>query len=1108
MDSSQQNLNFNRYPSEVGSELTSDLFYMYIFFLSCIFVLFLFVLYCFKRQIRFAGLFVYNNVILYIFEHRTMRPTFWFEAFSRWKQRYDAFLKPYVFVTGTEMPWSHYDVPLAAVNALNNSYIGFMKYCAEQGVDHTRWRYNGDYIMSGPKYLVFPKLFSFNWMGYSVRFDSERITFTGIDTFVLPNVFSYCNLECFYSDDLFCYYECVSTVSTRLFSVLDSLDGNSHMLVHDDYTFSLYNFSWFWKLFYSFWGFYLPKHFIRIFVVGKNVFVYRFVDNLCVGFMVAHTQALSLMLADCSAQRFSGPDFGKIGTLCKRHLANVFPTSSSASISYFYGTLYLSFVLALQLNVNMFGWLADLKNLSITNNVLFQDWIDATYHQYFWYGPRFVLWLAFVFYIFLFLFYFIYVYFWDITFICFLYFFCLVLFSYFCFYTLYYYKRRTQSFSAGVLIGTVQETCNPSPLLPIRDTCHVDYVAGSCSECKDGAYVFAPCASEHCSIASSCVHNGYTACAMRNVAEFKVDQCPDQFCEWVDHVIQETIKMDHSSVSFIDEKTWASRFSGTKRELYEEAIECEENEGAPLWSTSMEAFIKREIVLGKRDLFGDTCKFTPRLIVASKPSFSAKIGAKIYTASKLLKRAWGGGSCPYGNVDVYPNIHYTAGMNKNDLGALFDFYVDLLGEDAIVGNFDFEKYDAHLQVLHLFQEQKLYKHLYKHFQQSHRFNGMEMKEFYAALDAQIQRKGIIKCRDGLLRAIIDAARKSGDQNTSVGNSFLNVCFHSYVLNKFGINLFQLCKDNKAAIWVMGDDCLLWFHSSLKQHLPSVNQYRQAMTEIGMEIKGEFVKPRDVDYCSNLFFPAAEGTVATQFPGRNLCKAYVCLRKYSTAKGAYWCRQTAMAYKMDFSHVPFMYNYHRSIYDSVRDARAQRVCLDEYDGKHVAHGSTVAQQKYYIFMYDRYGLSTQDCQDLAVLQPHLLLAHPNAKRIIDVDVYGKELGNKKPYNFIDMPNYKDAIPRDQYLKPPPVVDVEKKVKKTKKFSDSEPQDCPSDSDFDNKLGRNFNHDIRDGMGMQRPNHAKVEKGKKANRKEFSVLFPKNKGPISSNVGTKSWKKIVK
>lgn len=909
------------------------------------------------------------------------------------------------------------NLPIQIVVAYYNSVVGYRKYAMINGLEEEAFC-EKDTPKVGGDLIVFPKLYSRTWFDYEIEFSGNLLIFNGKnDQFRLVNPLINYNYKVVWSDDHFLFLEKDSSlVGSTSKDILSCLTGNCFKIVNINYTWSVYSFGLIARFMLALLKLRVTQHIARVVVLGDNILVYKIVGGDMVSMLRAHSRSLSALITDCSAQRFLSCDFGKISTLAKRHIVQYVGVDQSLVLPWVHGTIYLTFLFSLLLNRSLFLLLGDLKSMALANNLFFEDWMRAEIANSWSFTTKHVFVFCFMF-----------------SCICFsicFYMQCTILHCIltclflttvmFCFLMILMIKRGDNLFLSGRPIATIRESCMPCAPKAVREGCELDRIPGRCDECHDGGFVYAPCKHEHVSISSSCVHNGYSACINRNVGTFNVDACPDDFVRWADHIIDSTLDVQLESIHCIDPKDWARRFDGHKREAYEEAIDDEENEGTPLFSNSFSAFLKREFVLGKKDLITGESDYFPRLIVSSKPGFSAKIGPKVYTASKILKAAWGGGKCDYAKVKAFPNIHYTAGLNKNDLGQLYDDMITMLGADCFLGIFDFSKFDAHLQEKHIQAERKLYEFLFSFLTPS------EVKEFFDGLDAQMTRKGIIKCRDGTLFAKLHAARKSGDQNTSVGNSFLNVCFHTYVLNMLGVDVLSLLKQNKMAIWVMGDDCLIWYHKSISA--PPIQDYMAAMSKVGMEVKGDYYRPQFADYCSNLFFPSKEGTVATQYLGRNICKAYCCLKKYNNEKARYWVKQVSQAFSIDMTHIPFMHNYHKKIYDSVRDAKHVRLTLDgEYDGKHVARASQPSIPELNQYLYDRYDIDAKEAADLATLSVQQFLESPTIMKMIDVDVYEKGITHKVPY--IEASRF--------FLQGNPAIDITKLPKVVRKHKGLEP-----------------------------------------------------------------------
>jgi len=495
----------------------------------------------------------------------------------------------------------------------------------------------------------------------------------------------------------------------------------------------------------------------------------------------------------------------------------------------------------------------------------------------------------------------------------------------------------------------------------------IQYISGRCEECNDGAFVYERCLHDNCSIASGCVHNAYRAAATRQCKSFPVKVVPRTFIDWCGYCMKLLIKV--SDVQCIDSKDWALRFGGAKTRDYLKAVNESFQKGDQQKSNRFKAFVKREVILGKKDEVQS--EYDPRFIVSTQPELSAAIGPWIYTASKILAGCWGTGTCKYAKIIPVKNIHYTSGYNKSDLGKLFDETVEIVGGNPSVMNCDFSRYDGHLQGVHLEAERELYNFL---------FGNAELNKM---LKKQDKRSGIISGAKGeSLFCTLEGGRKSGDQNTSVGNSFLNVCMQLYCLS-FYVDPFQLLEDDKLVMWVMGDDCLLFFSDKVTP--PNLKAYKESMLLVGCEIKAEYVNKMDVNYCSNVFVPASPHTVACQLPGKNICKAYVTTSLWGEKKVRAWLKQQSLMYAQDFSHFPWLADYHKSIHKCYADSVA-KAPVSVHDGdsrfKHVAY-SFAPTAITEVWVTRRYGVSP-----LTYKSVEEFLSSTLAYAMVQKDVYDK------------------------------------------------------------------------------------------------------------------------
>jgi hypothetical protein len=577
----------------------------------------------------------------------------------------------------------------------------------------------------------------------------------------------------------------------------------------------------------------------------------------------------------------------------------------------------------------------------------------------------------------------------------------------------------------GEQVATLLQSCQPLiGLAKLRPGNEIQPTYGRCFDQKEGIWIYGPAVARELCVASSCSHNAYHACVERQCKDFNVPEAPDNFIDWCHHIAVNTIdvKIDH----VINSSIWAKRFGGSKSECYAEAVRFNEEDYVPTeFQSKFTSFVKREILVGKIENFEPV--FVPRLITSSTYNYATQVGPLIYTTAKALRFAWGGIPTEYAYGKTFPGIYFTSGLNKNDLGSLFEKTLDQLGADCVIGNFDFSRYDAHLQKNHLLGEFELYKHFY---------NSVEVEPIRKFVLQQGDRRGILRARDNIIPARFKWSRKSGDPNTSSGNSFITVCLLTYALSHYFDVLSEL-KSGNIIIWVMGDDSLIFYRSGC-QYIPDIKGFISKLYNMGIETKGNYVSPNGVVYCSNVFIPTMEGYMATQLPGRNLCKAYATIHKYKYDRARYWVHSNAYAYMRDFQHVPILSMFHLLIYNSTLDCKPCELPVERYEiYKHCSQPQTYCQATFDWFM-DRYSLDCLQIGDLS--DPFKWIQSDFVQRMIDVDIYGVD-----DYRNISKPKVISSsrsfvVPLIKPVKMPIIKSVKKIVQQSKSLlSDSDDTD---------------------------------------------------------------------
>lgn len=220
-------------------------------------------------------------------------------------------------------------------------------------------------------------------------------------------------------------------------------------------------------------------------------------------------------------------------------------------------------------------------------------------------------------------------------------------------------------------------------------------------------------------------------------------------------VLRETVTSHDFEELSLDE--WLNRFPLVKRRRILKAL----GHHTPTnWIKSM--FTKRELI--SKDLIK-----APRAIMMSSDTCNAQLGPFIVGVGNWLKEQW----------NIYSQITYASGMTAADAGAWLEVCIDQ-GYDYFYED-DFWNYDGTITTEWLLREQEVYS-LFPH-----------DDVVDTALAHQLS--GVAYTKSGY-RFRWEGGRKSGDPNTSLGNTLINAAVH-----------YRAVPGDKRML-VMGDDIVI------------------------------------------------------------------------------------------------------------------------------------------------------------------------------------------------------------------------------------------------------------------------------------------------------------
>jgi hypothetical protein len=278
-----------------------------------------------------------------------------------------------------------------------------------------------------------------------------------------------------------------------------------------------------------------------------------------------------------------------------------------------------------------------------------------------------------------------------------------------------------------------------------------------------------------------------------------------------------------------------------KRESLIRAYESLDNEPFSKKESRYKAFVKQELLPAKvlnESLFGD-----PRVIQAPTDRMKAVLGPFMVPASKRVSYVFG----------VDSNHTYASGLTPLNIGRWMTVVMDTFGAPLFI-EVDYVRWDAHLNPEALEIEHMMFA--------SMGISGDARR----ALSCQRVTKGHSKHG---LKYKVNATRKSGDPNTSVGNSLLNIAINASVFDTmFGVGNYKLI--------VLGDDMLCAVDPK-QAYLWNETTYVSFMLSLGLEPEIKVHKDNyAASFCSSYFWPCETGILNTRYvlaqkPGRALSK---------------------------------------------------------------------------------------------------------------------------------------------------------------------------------------------------------------------------------------------
>lgn len=326
---------------------------------------------------------------------------------------------------------------------------------------------------------------------------------------------------------------------------------------------------------------------------------------------------------------------------------------------------------------------------------------------------------------------------------------------------------------------------------------------------------------------------------------------------------------------------WNQRFPAPRQKMHVAAHKRIEAFGLnPRRDCQRKAFVKVEKTQFKSEV-GQMNDFDPRLIQGVSDEANVILGPWMVAISKALSRSWSPSHF----------ITYAAGLNANEVGAWFDLHAP--GCDAAAES-DQSRFDAHVSTAALESEIAFYQRLGLH--------GPAL----TVLREQLVTRGYTAHG---LKYSCTATRKSGDPNTSLGNSRLSGLIGrflrcSLLARSLGESImdFPPSRLDVATIVMGDDDASLGTRHHLFTESDMISEYLRFGFEIKYQIHADCYL---LSFCSGRFYPSTRGTILGPKIGRLISRMGWALKKNSRQRE--WLRGVAIANVDLTRHIPFLYD---------------------------------------------------------------------------------------------------------------------------------------------------------------------------------------------------------
>lgn len=473
-------------------------------------------------------------------------------------------------------------------------------------------------------------------------------------------------------------------------------------------------------------------------------------------------------------------------------------------------------------------------------------------------------------------------------------------------------------------------------------------------------------------VARSCTHNAEIAIRNRAILQRQPDD-EDYWME-INDLARRKWKFlfdDPYEIEPTPFNQWVDRFPVPRRKLLTQAYGKLKSGVAKPWDNiewRNESFIKRECL---NKIIDEYCEaFSPRLIQGRTPVYQVATGPWTHAFTSHLKHIWHANHI----------ITYSAGMTANQIGFWLDNAVNQISEFGrpVAVEDDMGRFDGRFCESAISTELNIYDQY------------TTKSSVKKALSMQLYTKGSLRFKNQIMFYKVPGTRKSGDGNTSCGNTLINGLIHLDWISQVGVEIMNPMK-TPFRMLVLGDDMLLITTSEIAQRLKlTVDRIRRSSMEPELIIHDNFEKS---SYCSGYFYPSTNGRIWGPKIGRCITKLFHCRHKLDDLEGKKWARGVALGMLRDTKHIPVLRTLIDVVLTETNDLGSVPIIHGDKHRPHVTpEGAGEANLDTMSTLFDIYGLTPEHINKIEdeikeETKKHglgALLQHPALEIIVEHD----------------------------------------------------------------------------------------------------------------------------